>query len=299
MMMMIIIHLFTVVNKSETIVYEPLANMKVMAYNIELEFIAQCWANNCLNNGWSQVHDKCRKTQMFSNVGQNFFLYTHVTPLTEKINFSHYNYLSKAMDTWYQEIHKFKYEEHIEFTPNPETDNFTQMVWATTGYVGCARTQYGHGRVLRLIIYCNYGSEGNLLGKPIFHVSKNGSSCCEECEGKITYYYLFKGHVTGEDQHGLSMVHFPDHEKKLQQFQEMGMDLSNKVEVALTTHIYIFPGCNLNYSCLCGMSKDIDMANKYFTPPFQIATGSRIEGNSFILFSLLIFSRNVITYDCN
>lgn len=47
------------------------ANMAALTYSLELEFVAQCWTNNC-----KFAHDKCRRTSQFSKVGQNLYYAT-------------------------------------------------------------------------------------------------------------------------------------------------------------------------------------------------------------------------------
>lgn len=44
------------------------SNMRAVSYNMELEFIAQCWVNSC-----QYRHDKCRRTSNFKVIGQNLY----------------------------------------------------------------------------------------------------------------------------------------------------------------------------------------------------------------------------------
>lgn len=62
---------------------------------MELEFVAQCWANAC-----EYAHDKCRTTRSFTYTGQNIY---------EKFGKDEYKgseYLTLALQTWFDQIEK-------------------------------------------------------------------------------------------------------------------------------------------------------------------------------------------------
>lgn len=48
------------------------ADMHILEYDEELEYLARCWVNECIIG-----HDSCRATERWQNVGQNYFSYTH------------------------------------------------------------------------------------------------------------------------------------------------------------------------------------------------------------------------------
>jgi len=65
-----------------------------------------------------------------------------------------------ALDMWYNEVKWYNYA-HGGFSP--ATGHFTQMVWKSSRYVGCASAK--SKRTGRIYIACNYYPAGNVHGQ--------------------------------------------------------------------------------------------------------------------------------------
>ncbi|CAG9841210.1 unnamed protein product [Diabrotica balteata] len=77
----------------------PASNMRALSWNKELEYIAQCWTNNC-----EYKHDDCRKTEKWGAVGQNL-------AIQAGYNFGHkdLDVIKKSINAWYSESKNFKF----------------------------------------------------------------------------------------------------------------------------------------------------------------------------------------------
>lgn len=86
-------------------------------------------------------------------------------------------------------------------TENNITGHYTQLVWATSEYIGC-----GHASFLEDIsvhdnpksphvvhrLVCNYGPAGNIQGASVYRIGKPCSACSNKICDK-TYTGLCKG----------------------------------------------------------------------------------------------------------
>ena len=162
----------------------------------ELAYGAQLWANQCK---WKHdSNDVCRFTLMSEHfietyiflflrfrVGQNLFqrgLFNHdslevkVTPDWRKACFE-----------WYDEVR----EPGLRPGMNPTkwtggtylgVGHFTQLIWASTEYVGCGYMVYNHPSVRNhdtQYYVCNYGAAGNYNGRPVYQGGATCSACPE------------------------------------------------------------------------------------------------------------------------
>ncbi|XP_019772948.1 venom allergen 5 2 isoform X2 [Dendroctonus ponderosae] len=163
------------------------ANMLVMNYNRELEFLAQCWANAC--NGNPLVHDRCRRTAQYVHVGQNLGYINSTDPKINKIKA-----IKDLILLWYDEVALFD-SSWINDTqirsPDLVVGHYTQLVWANSMEIGCAISYYTHtvqNRIWhQLILVCNYGPGGNYLGNPVYEAGKVATRCPKGMERNAIY----------------------------------------------------------------------------------------------------------------
>lgn len=141
------------------------SNMLYLRYNTALEFVAQCWANMC-----QRQNDRCRSLIDYQEVGQNIiYLEDIVDPKSVK-------HLKLAMMTWMDEEDLVPQDAWQKYYDNKdEYTNVTQLLWATSEFVGCGRTKFNKG----LFIVCNYAPAGNLYKDPVFLTGLPASQCPE------------------------------------------------------------------------------------------------------------------------
>ncbi|KAG5888310.1 hypothetical protein JTB14_015818 [Gonioctena quinquepunctata] len=146
------------------------ANMKTMTYNRELEFITQCWVNEC------QVqplrHDLCRRTTKHKYVGQNL---GWVGVYNRKLNLM--GSINETITDWFQEVIHVKPSTVRYFTPGTQDiGHFTQMLWADTTEIGCAASKFTtvmKGKEWDVVLFgCDYGPGGNILRKSVYKPGK-------------------------------------------------------------------------------------------------------------------------------
>lgn len=137
-------------------------NMNTLSYDLEMEFVAQCWANYC-----KPASDTCRMTQNFESVGQNI----HYLPLVN--NLTDPNNLNISVTSWYLQGSAVKPSQIRRYYKDFPNKKFFQLIWAETYVVGCGRTAYKKG----LLIICNYGPSGIIEHEPVFHIGRIASRC--------------------------------------------------------------------------------------------------------------------------
>lgn len=147
------------------------ADMNALYYDLELEFIAQCWTNTC-----HYGHDTCRSTIVNKEVGQNIYHGVNDNTLIEK-----------AVESWYEEIvssRKSYVDKHVP-AARIKCGAFTQLVWAKTIGIGCGRTIIEKNA----IVVCNYGPSGNIAGEETY----TRGDPCSKCVKNITCHKKYKG----------------------------------------------------------------------------------------------------------
>ncbi|XP_072399644.1 venom allergen 5-like isoform X3 [Diabrotica undecimpunctata] len=158
----------------------PASNMRAMSWNKELEYIAQCWTNNC-----EYKHDDCRKTEQWGGVGQNL-------AIQAGYNFAHKDLdaIKKSINAWYSEVKNFNSSILPRFKSKGKViHHYTQLVWAKTDHVGCALTFYKNSTGWNVhLMACNYGPTGNYN---YFSVYKQGTPA-SDC-GKLTVNKKYPG----------------------------------------------------------------------------------------------------------
>ncbi|XP_049819288.1 venom allergen 5-like [Aethina tumida] len=175
---------------------DTVSNMRAISYDTELEEMARCHVNECKFGG-SNVHDKCRRTSAFKWVGQN----VHYDKSSSFSNSWLYpNNTLYVVNSWYKEIiyldpstyEYFRYKLKDGIKNEKQVGHFTQLVWADTYKIGCARATkkfdqsvYKHG----ILFVCNYGPGGNIRSRQIL---KKGSPC-SNCPANLTCNSKYAG----------------------------------------------------------------------------------------------------------
>uniref|UniRef100_T1IJJ5 Cysteine-rich venom protein n=1 Tax=Strigamia maritima TaxID=126957 RepID=T1IJJ5_STRMM len=142
-------------------------------WDAELATIAQRWADQCIFN-----HDKNRRTQKYSYVGQNAYI-AWSTDSDSTIN------MSDAIDSWYDEVTKpgFSSNNINPFKFSSGAGHYTQMVWAETSAVGCGYSFYKENGYNTRLIICNYGPGGNMRDASMYKTGRPCSACTNGCSG--------------------------------------------------------------------------------------------------------------------
>ena len=55
-----------------------------------------------------------------------------------------------------------------------KTSHFTQLIWATSTHLGCARAQWNNRHQ---VLVCNYGPTGNIDSLPLYSIGSPCSKC--------------------------------------------------------------------------------------------------------------------------
>ncbi|KAG5892012.1 hypothetical protein JTB14_024452 [Gonioctena quinquepunctata] len=143
---------------------EAAANMMALSYDVELEHTAICNVNQC-----EMKHDLCRGTLKFPSAGQNLY------SAGGSMDFDSETALRKAINAWYEEVKYTTKDIVTSFVSqiDPAIGHYTQMVWAETTRVGCARARTGDSYYLA----CNYGIAGNMREAPVYERGPPCSKC--------------------------------------------------------------------------------------------------------------------------
>ncbi|KYB27248.1 scoloptoxin SSD552 [Tribolium castaneum] len=109
---------------------QPVANMVVMNYDLELEHLARCWGRGFFNG----YHDPCRWYHDGRPVGQNLWgISVQITDMVPIVK--------RGVKDWYEEVKDMKPEAYEQYTTSkhdPPIGHFTQVVWGGAARVGCA-----------------------------------------------------------------------------------------------------------------------------------------------------------------
>ncbi|XP_057653161.1 venom allergen 5-like [Diorhabda carinulata] len=155
------------------------ANIMVLNYDFDLEYVASCTANTC-----KMEHESCRKTNKFSSVGQNLYMGGS---------------LMNSVKKWYGEIVLMTAENFDNLKDFSGVGHFTQIVWAETTHVGCAAARKGN----TYLVACNYGPAGNLIGSKVYIKGNPASKCPDGTQYSRVYRALcgvaYKLTPTGKD----------------------------------------------------------------------------------------------------
>ncbi|KAG5886659.1 hypothetical protein JTB14_009477 [Gonioctena quinquepunctata] len=149
------------------------ANMMALSYDLELEFAAKCNAIQC-----ALKHDGCRRTRKYT-AGQNlYFITEHEGEFNDRAS------IAAAILDWYEEVKGTTENITKAFSFGTYTQ-YTQLVWAETTHIGCARGNKQHSYYL----VCNYGNAGNMIGQPVYVRGKQ----CSQCPPEVSCNAKYKG----------------------------------------------------------------------------------------------------------
>ncbi|XP_050310504.1 scoloptoxin SSD552-like isoform X2 [Anthonomus grandis grandis] len=157
------------------------ANMRVMQWDIHLEYVARCHSRQC-----DPDHDQCREIPRFPKSGQNIFT------LDADFEVDLREVVDKAVEEWYGEVRHIPEDVYQEYryADYDSPDRFTQMVWANTGWMGCGLSHMTrHDGTFKYFLVCNYGVSGNIEGEPIYKVGE----ACSECPNNKRCNQRYKG----------------------------------------------------------------------------------------------------------
>ncbi|XP_018322782.1 venom allergen 3-like [Agrilus planipennis] len=170
-----------------------IANMNILTYDFELEYIAECWVNRCFENHL-KPHDECRKTYLFpSNTGQNL---CHLIQPKFSDGYMRNGEIERCIDFTF-------------FSGDRTIGHFTQLVWADAIHVGCARVKYGSGSFAQFLFCCNYGPMGNIVGKSVYKIGKPCSKCKRRnrCDDKYEGLCDVTNHILDSSSSRYSTFH--------------------------------------------------------------------------------------------
>ncbi|KAG5886665.1 hypothetical protein JTB14_009483 [Gonioctena quinquepunctata] len=145
----------------------PAANMMALSYDLELEYAAICTATKC-----KYEYDKCRRTKKYT-AGQS-------------MQVSSSDRIQSAFNYWFQSDMSTLNRSIIKAYSGSVDNIFTQIMWAETTRIGCARSRREH-KLYYLV--CNYGNAGNIVGSPIFI----GGTQCSKCPTGVSCNAKYAG----------------------------------------------------------------------------------------------------------
>lgn len=111
------------------------ADMLVLSYDNELEFVAQCLANHCFVE---YFNTNCKATSKFNNVGQNIY----TTKEKKHLSYSPIKLLRKAIYNWFESIEEIsddKVDAYASVMGTFDT-NAAHLIFSKVSFVGCGRS---------------------------------------------------------------------------------------------------------------------------------------------------------------
>lgn len=158
--------------------FSTATNMQQLLWDEELASVAQAKADQCTNANGKLDHDKAadRFTTKFKSVGQNLAF------RRSSASFKGTDWPGQ-IKAWFDEYYHYPPGSVNSFSPPSDepTGHFTQVVWATTGYVGCGYADYTIAGVKQMpymqLYVCNYGTAGNVLTRPVYLAGPVCSAC--------------------------------------------------------------------------------------------------------------------------
>lgn len=174
-------HYRGIVARGEYQGFPAAGNMRAVEWDRELEASAALHAHGIANVSWSAssypLHDRVedRFTTRFAVTGQNLAFKQH---LNTRYGI-HWHY---AVRQWLTEAIGSAASIVKAYAPG-RTDNFTQLVWADTEYVGCylATSDDPTGFEKKVGFFavhvCNFAPAGNVPGKPAYRAGAPCSRC--------------------------------------------------------------------------------------------------------------------------
>lgn len=147
------------------------SNMNVLTYSLELEFAAQCCANQCKN--YTKI---CQSAPSLGYYRQFKFEFLHVGQADKELA------LRNMIDTLSSELQFIDFTDLGEYIPNLNKDRSAQMIWGVTTHFGCGRVR--NSNVIQII--CSYAPPGRVSYSPIFDIGEP----CKKCACSKIYLNL-------------------------------------------------------------------------------------------------------------
>ncbi|KAH6932422.1 hypothetical protein HPB50_005646 [Hyalomma asiaticum] len=155
-------------------------NMLQLFWDEELASVAQAKADQCTADSGKIMPDEpeVRFTTKFNFTGQNSAFRASSVPLKDPA-------WRRVIEAWFNEYPHYPPNRVANFSSRPKdpTGHFTQVVWATTRYVGCGYASYsveGFSRLPYMELYvCNYADAGNVFMLPVYKAGDMCSACPE------------------------------------------------------------------------------------------------------------------------
>lgn len=74
--------------------------------------------------------------------------------------------------------------------------HYSQIVWWNSRLVGCGASMYTNGRWTSQLLFCNYGSTGNIIRTKMYEVGHSGSNCPPGTSRSDPEYKALCGKIT-------------------------------------------------------------------------------------------------------
>ncbi len=126
--------------------------VRPLVWNTSLAATAQAWADQCSDTAAPSGfidHNLSRSATYLYVVGENIYANTGAAKAND------------AVSAWASEIANYDYASN---TCTGICGHYTQIVWAATHEVGCARSSCPRLTFSNTIV-CNYGPGGNIVGQ--------------------------------------------------------------------------------------------------------------------------------------
>lgn len=147
----------------------PAANMIQMYWSDELALKAQEWADQCRGGN----SDKSKRMNAKFKVGENVFSLETQGGVPKPD-------WKKPLQAWWDESKSFGKKSISNFKiEGRSSENFTQLIWANSYWVGCGFSTFKTVKNTDMSMYvCHYGPSGNNQGKSIYIENKQGGCNC-------------------------------------------------------------------------------------------------------------------------
>ncbi|XP_046963444.1 uncharacterized protein LOC124532540 [Vanessa cardui] len=150
------------------------ANMQKISWSEELATSAQRWVDQCDQTLRSEKEDQCRDLENIK-VGQNVATIFGPTPGLNVKSF---------VEMWFMQSLKYPgvvtyYNESRDYKSN----QFTQLIWATTEIVGCGKAKFyvnSNKKTIAERLVCNFAPQGNVHGKPVYIIGYPATQCLDD-----------------------------------------------------------------------------------------------------------------------
>ncbi|KAH9377661.1 hypothetical protein HPB48_011371 [Haemaphysalis longicornis] len=145
--------------------FPPAANMQKLVWDDSLAEVAQAHANQCLIH---HTPSALRVTTRFRHTGQNLVGFRSIKAWAASSRD-----IDRAVRSWFDERRNYSPSGLNEFHQlvDAPVGHFTQVVWASTRYVGCGSTTFtvkNASKGMTRFYVCDYAGPGNIAGKRVY-----------------------------------------------------------------------------------------------------------------------------------